>query len=76
MITKEEKKLIIEIEKLKKENKVIKNLSTNEGFFKEYFNNLKNYKSKEDAFNYVNNLYEKYFGEKKYLTFKGFDSLY
>ena len=69
---KQELQLIEKIEQLKNENLIMKRLSTTTGFYKEYFESLKNHTSKENAFNFVNSTYEKYFQTKKYNSFEEF----
>lgn len=62
----------IEIEKLKLQNEKMKKLSTREGFFKSYFESLKDFKTKELAFEKVNSLYYELFGIKRYDNFLDF----
>jgi hypothetical protein len=61
-----------EITRLQEESKIINMIFTAKGFFQYYFEMLKNFASVEDCFNYVNSLFEKYFGQKKYNSFQQF----
>lgn len=70
-MTPTEEKLREEIQKLKAERVIILQIATTEGFYKHYFEKLKHYKTNLDCFNYVNDLFFKYFGEYKY---SGYDS--
>jgi hypothetical protein len=64
-----------EIVRLQEENKIMKMICTTKGFFQYYFEMLKNFASVEDCFNYVNSLYEKYFGPKKYNSYNHFKTV-
>lgn len=69
----EEKELEIYIAKLKKENTEMRKISTRKGFYNEYFNQLKNAKTNEEAFNTINKRFHTLFGKYRYsdfLTFK------
>ncbi|MFD0701755.1 hypothetical protein [Myroides pelagicus] len=62
----------VEIERLRKENEVMKQIASTDGFYDYYFKNITKYPSRIDAFNYVNELYEKYFGCKRYKNYWSF----
>lgn len=64
------------IEKLKIENALMKRLSTGVGFFKSYFEFLKDSQTKEQAFNRVNDLYCELFGQKRYINFVSFSKMH
>ena len=64
-----------EIEKLTAKIKLMKQLTTKEGFFNYYFELLKNSKSKEQAFNIVNDLYCKLFGVNRFCSFLEFSKM-
>jgi hypothetical protein len=66
-----EEKLREEIQKLKAERIIILQIATTEGFYKHYFDKLQTFKTNVDCFNYVNDLYHKYFRQYKY---SGYDS--
>ncbi|QKJ62304.1 hypothetical protein [Flavobacterium sp. M31R6] len=72
MVTTGEEKAQNYITKLEKENEIMKKLSTSIGFYESYFEELKNYVSKELAFEKVNNLYLELFGVKRYDNFLQF----
>lgn len=59
----------IEIEKLKTENELMRQLSTDEGFSFYYYTQCKEHRTNKDAFNYVNELYFALFGEFRYIDF-------
>lgn len=56
----------IEIEKLKKENELMRQLSTVDGFFIYYFSQCPVNKTNVEAFNFVNQKYFDLFGEYRY----------
>lgn len=64
-----------EIEKLTAKIKLMKRLTTKEGFFRYYFELLKNSKTKEQAFNKVNDLYCKLFGVNRFNSFLEFSKM-
>ncbi len=51
---------------------VMQQLATAAGFREYYFKQLKNFATKIEAFNYVNNLYYSYFGEYRYSYYESF----
>lgn len=61
-----------ENEKLKKENEIMKQIGSTEGFYDLYFKRISNYSSRIDAFNEVNDLYKKYFGNFRYANYWSF----
>lgn len=63
-----------EIEQLREENKIMKEIATPTGFFGFYFRTLKNEKftTNTACFNYVNELYNSFFGEYKYSDYDTF----
>lgn len=61
-----------EIEKLQQENAVMKRLAKTSEFFKFYFSECKNFKTNLLAFEYVNDLYFKYFGVYRYADYGTF----
>lgn len=58
------------IKVLKEENAIIQCLSTSLGFYKFYFERLKDFKNKAECFNYVNKKFENLFGEQAYKDYK------
>ncbi|SHI67550.1 hypothetical protein [Flavobacterium haoranii] len=66
------KQLENELKTLKKERKEMRRISTNKGFYKEYFLLLPHHETQEETFNHVNNKYFQYFGELKYKDFQSF----
>lgn len=71
-MTPTETKLREEIQKLKSERTIILKIGTTEGFYKYYFEKLNEFKTNVYCFNYVNDLYQKYFGEPKYSSYNSF----
>lgn len=63
-----------EIEQLRLENQIIKEIATPSGFFNFYFRTLKNenFTTNTACFNYVNELYNSFFGEYKYSDYDTF----
>lgn len=63
-----------EIEKLRAENKIMREIATPVGFFSYYFKMLKEEKftTNVSCFNYVNDLYFNFFGEYKYSDYNSF----
>ena len=64
-----------EINELTAKIRMMKKLVTREGFFKYYFELLKDAESKEQAFNKVNDLYCKLFGENRFSSFLEFSKM-
>lgn len=63
-----------EIDQLRLENKIIREIATSSGFFNFYFRQLKEEKFKTNTacFNYVNELYYSFFNEYKYSDYDTF----
>ncbi len=61
-----------EIEKLQKQNEIMKQLATREGFYNYYFKTCKDAISNLDAFNKANDLYFELFKEYRYTDFNSF----
>jgi hypothetical protein len=66
-----------QIDKLRLENQIMKMIATPSGFFKYYFEKLKddNFKTDIACFNYVNELYFEFFGVYKYTDYNSFRKL-
>ena len=71
----EEVALRIYIEKLEKENALMRELSTRKGFYDQYFKKLKTAKTYCEAFNEVNDQYFALFGVYRYSDFNSFKSI-
>jgi hypothetical protein len=71
-MTAQEQHLAALIEKLKKENEIIRRIGTVTGFYEYYFQQLKNHKTEIECFEAVNDLYFEYFGEYKYSSYDSF----
>lgn len=61
-----------ENEKLKKENEIMRQIGSVDGFYDLYFKVIPNYTSRIDAFNEVNDLHKKYFGCFRYANYWSF----
>lgn len=62
-----------ELISLKRETRLMKRLVTTKGFYRHYYKYLKNFTNQEQAFGYVNELYQTLFGVyrfENYLTFR------
>ena len=68
----EENALRIENIRLNKENEIIKKLSTKQGFFGQYYCNLRTCKNNIEAYEQVNNEYFKYFKEFRFHSYEAF----
>jgi len=68
----EENALRIYITKIEKENEKLRLLSTQSGFYAEYFKQLKTAKSNKEAFDIVNNEYNELFGSYRYSDYNSF----
>lgn len=66
-----------EIEQLRLENQIIKEIATPSGFFNFYFKQLKEerFESNTACFNHVNELYNSFFGEYKYSDYNSFRNI-
>lgn len=71
-MTAPESALKVEIEKLREEIKLMRQLAKPNGFYEYYFKMLKDFKTNTDCFHYVNELYEKFFDEQRYSSFDSF----
>lgn len=71
-MTAQEQHLEALIQKLKKENEIIRKIATASGFYEYYFKQLKHYKTEIECFNAINELYHNYFGEFKYSSYDSF----
>lgn len=67
-------KTLKEIKKLRFENQIMKIIATPSGFFKYYFEKLKdeNFKTDIACFKHVNGLYFSFFGVYKYANYNDF----
>ncbi|WP_295093751.1 hypothetical protein [uncultured Flavobacterium sp.] len=72
VLSAEEKALRIYVEKLEKENDLLRRLSSTTGFYQEYYKKLASAKSNEAAFNDLNETYHKLFGRYRYSDFNSF----
>jgi hypothetical protein len=68
----EENALRIYIKKIEKENEKMRVLSSQSGFYSEYFTALKTAKSNKAAFDAVNEEYHKLFGRYRYSDWNSF----
>lgn len=68
----EKNALRIRIEQLEKENALMKKLSSIDGFYKEYFIELRTAKFNKTAFDNVNERYFNLFGEYRYADWNSF----
>jgi len=60
------------LEKKQKEIDLMKLLNSSDGFYQYFFKICNEYKTREDAFDAVNNLYFELFGRFRYKSYKGF----
>lgn len=74
-MTAQEQHLQALVEKLKKENEIIKRIATSAGFYEYYFEQLKHHKTEVECFDSINDLYFEYFGEYKYASYNSFRKL-
>lgn len=68
----EENALRIYIAKIEKENEKMRLLSTKNGFYSEYFKELKTAKTNKQAFDTVNEEFHKLFGRYRYSDWNSF----
>lgn len=61
-----------EIKRLQSENVIMCKIATHKGFFDYFFELLPKFKTLYECFEYVNNLYQNFFGEYKYNSFQQF----
>lgn len=71
-ITQHHLALQVENEKLKKENEIMRQIASTDGFYEFYFKNISKHKTRSEAFNYVNSLYFKCFGFFRYSNYCSF----
>ena len=71
-----QKNIHLEVEKLKKENELMRLLGSKEGFFKYYFNLLPKHTTRNECFNMVNESFYNLFGFYKYTSFYSFSNQY
>ncbi len=71
----QEQILEAQLEKLREENKLIRQIATSSGFYQFYFSKLKDFKTNIACFNHANELYFKYFDEYKYASYESFRKL-
>lgn len=64
--------VLAENDKLKKEIDLMRMLNSNDGFYQYFFKICNDHKTREDAFDAVNNLYFELFGRFRYKSYKGF----
>lgn len=64
-----------ENEKLKQENELMRTIATADGFYNYFFKISLNFKTREDAFDYVNELYYKLFGCYRYTNYHSFRTI-
>lgn len=67
--------LCVEIDKLRKENELMRQLAKPNGFYEYYFKMLKEFKTNTDCFHYVNELYQKFFDEQRYSSYNSFRTI-
>lgn len=68
----EENALRLEVEKLRSENEMMKQISTLSGFFELYFKNCKSEKFRIDAFEKTNEIYRQLFGKERFPSHESF----
>lgn len=61
-----------EVARLNKENKLLRQLGTRQGFFQHYFELLPDHRTYIECFHAVNNKYYDLFGEYRYETYNSF----
>lgn len=61
-----------ENEKLKQENELMRAIATTDGFYNYFFKISLQFKTREEAFNHVNELYYELFGAYRYLNYHSF----
>ena len=63
-----------ELQDLKAQIRLMKQLVTRKGFYSFYFSKLPNYQTAQQCFENVNYLYHSLFGEKRFSTYDSFKS--
>ena len=71
-ITQQQLALQVENEKLRKENEIMRQIASTEGFYQYYFSKIGCFKNRRETFKYVNNLYNTYFGCFRYSDYDSF----
>ncbi|RZJ33733.1 MAG: hypothetical protein EOO51_12640 [Flavobacterium sp.] len=71
----EKNALNLRLEKLEKQNQLMRQLSTRDGFYAKYFEEIPKAKTNEEAFNTLNDLYFELFGEYRYSDFDSFKTV-
>jgi hypothetical protein len=69
----------IEIEKLIQKNEKMRQMSSREGFFKQYYSNCQKFETNKEAFDHTNEMYFDLFGRHRfadYVSFKNMISYY
>lgn len=61
-----------ELARMQAENQLMRELGTNEGFFKHYFENLPKHRTQIECFNMINDQYFEFFGEFRYSCYNSF----
>lgn len=61
-----------ENEKLKQENELMRTIATADGFYNYFFKISLKFKTREQAFDHVNELYYKLFGSYRYKNYHAF----
>jgi hypothetical protein len=61
-----------EVTALRKENQLLRQLATREGFFQYYFEQLPKHRTNVECFNAVNDTYCDLFGEWRYTDYNSF----
>ncbi len=64
--------LRIENDRLKKDNDLMRELSSTEGFYRYFFKNLKNFKTNGKCFEHANDEYMRLFGNFRYESYGSF----
>lgn len=63
-----------QISELTRQNKLMRQLATAEGFYKYYFSQLPNHPTALSCFNAINDMYFDFFGEYKYSCYNSFQA--
>jgi len=62
----------IELEKLIKEKNLMKQLSGVQGFFKYYYSECKNFETKKEAFDHINEVHYNFFDRYRFSSYESF----
>jgi hypothetical protein len=57
---------------LQEENNLLKKIGTTEGFYQHYFENVNNFRTNIECFNYVNDKHLDLFGDYRYSSYYSF----